>query len=73
MTLDEYAPVAQLDRAPDFESVGRGFEPLRARSDFSTINWELGRVPFFVSSAAYCRLYAVFWTQTALNFRELLI
>jgi hypothetical protein len=26
-----YAPVAQLDRAPDFESVGRGFEPLRAR------------------------------------------
>ncbi len=27
----EPAPVAQLDRAPDFESVGRGFEPLRAR------------------------------------------
>ena len=26
-----YAPVAQLDRAPDFESVGRGFESLRAR------------------------------------------
>ena len=25
------APVAQLDRAPDFESGGRGFEPLRAR------------------------------------------
>ena len=25
-----YAPVAQLDRAPDFESVGRGFESLRA-------------------------------------------
>ncbi len=25
------APVAQLDRAPDFESVGRGFESLRAR------------------------------------------
>ena len=25
------APVAQLDRAADFESVGRGFEPLRAR------------------------------------------
>jgi hypothetical protein len=24
------APVAQLDRAPDFESVGRGFESLRA-------------------------------------------
>jgi hypothetical protein len=26
-----HAPVAQLDRAADFESVGRGFEPLRAR------------------------------------------
>jgi|SRR5579885_1529408 hypothetical protein len=25
------APVAQLDRAADFESVGRGFESLRAR------------------------------------------
>lgn len=27
------APVAQLDRAPDFESVGRGFESLRARQE----------------------------------------
>ncbi len=26
------APIAQLDRAPDFESVGRGFESLWARS-----------------------------------------
>jgi hypothetical protein len=26
-----HAPVAQLDRAPDFESVGRGFDSLRAR------------------------------------------
>ena len=25
-----HAPVAQLDRVPDFESVGRGFESLRA-------------------------------------------
>ena len=25
------APVAQMDRAADFESVGRGFEPLQAR------------------------------------------
>lgn len=25
------APVAQLDRASDFESAGRGFEPLRAQ------------------------------------------
>ncbi len=28
--LKKSAPVAQLDRAPDFESVGRGFESLRA-------------------------------------------
>src|SRR5262249_5961824 len=27
-----YAPVAQLDRAPGFEPVGRGFKSLRARS-----------------------------------------
>ena len=26
-----FAPVAQLDRAPDFESVGRRFESCRAR------------------------------------------
>ncbi len=26
----QYAPIAQLDRAPDFESVGRGFESLWA-------------------------------------------
>ena len=25
------APIAQMDRAPDFESVGRGFESLWAR------------------------------------------
>jgi hypothetical protein len=29
--LSQCAPVAQLDRAADFESVGRGFESLRAR------------------------------------------
>jgi hypothetical protein len=27
------APVAQLDRATDFESVGRRFEPYRARQE----------------------------------------
>jgi hypothetical protein len=32
------APVAQLDRAPDFESVGRRFESCRARQHF--------RIPF---------------------------
>ena len=28
-----YAPIAQLDRAPDFESVGRRFEPCWARQE----------------------------------------
>ena len=32
------APVAQLDRAPGFEPVGRGFKSLRARHFFSVIN-----------------------------------
>ena len=31
------APVAQLDRAADFESVGRGFESLRACHSFFLI------------------------------------
>ena len=30
-----HAPLAQLDRATDYESVGRGFESLRARHTFS--------------------------------------
>ncbi len=30
-----YAPVAQLDRAPDFESVGRRFESCRAYQKIS--------------------------------------
>ena len=29
--MHDRAPVAQLDRAPDFESVGRRFESCRAR------------------------------------------
>jgi hypothetical protein len=29
--FQEYAPVAQLDRVPDYESGGREFESLRAR------------------------------------------
>lgn len=32
--LRNCAPVAQLDRANDFESLGREFEPLRARHRF---------------------------------------
>ena len=32
------APVAQLDRAPDFESVGRGFESLRARHNIKGLS-----------------------------------
>ena len=32
------APLAQLDRVADFESVGRGFESLRAHQDKSLAN-----------------------------------
>ena len=35
-SLPRSAPVAQLDRAPDFESVGRRFESYRARQFFSS-------------------------------------
>ena len=34
---DACAPVAQLDRADDFESSGREFEPLRARQPMETL------------------------------------
>ena len=43
------APVAQLDRAPDFGSVGRGFESLRARQFMEKEVGDLPRLPFFVS------------------------
>ena len=33
------APVAQLDRATDFESAGRGFESLQACQLFRVKNW----------------------------------
>src|SRR5687767_3407029 len=39
------APVAQLDRAPDFESVGRRFESCRARQSKSQVasrKWQVG-------------------------------
>ena len=32
LVAEDYALVAQLDRAPDFESVGRRFESCRAQS-----------------------------------------
>ena len=35
--LGENAPVAQLDRAPDYESGGQEFESLRARQHLSAI------------------------------------
>ena len=44
------APVAQLDRAPDYESGGREFESLRARQQFDAIG---GILP--IGSAGYER------------------
>ncbi len=50
-----YAPVAQMDRAADFESVGREFEPPQARqnrADFQTrerpVGWRIYKVVGFV-------------------------
>src|SRR5579871_1676499 len=39
------APVAQLDRAPDYESGGQEFESLRARQQFSIIIYRETTVP----------------------------
>src|SRR5208282_3056400 len=39
--LPTQAPVAQLDRAPDYESGGREFESLRARQRFQRLNQTL--------------------------------
>ena len=35
----KYAPVAQLDRAPDYGSGGQGFESSRARHLNQAFNW----------------------------------
>ena len=44
VVLFEFAPVAQLDRALDFESRGRGFESLPARHFFDRhVNWATDR------------------------------
>ena len=43
-----HAPVAQLDRAPDFESVGRRFESCRARH--SEVRKEKFKVSVFEDS-----------------------
>src|SRR5262249_58249224 len=59
------ALVAQLDRAPDFESGGRGFESLRARSkswDFLSLIDNRGHVPKSSRDAA--------GTQTTFSGRE---
>src|SRR3977135_1287729 len=44
------APVAQLDRAPDFESVGRRFESCRARQGTTAPRFEVGSSRFEVRS-----------------------
>ena len=44
------APVAQLDRATDYESVGRGFESSLAHQILQGVNQEVQLVnPFFVA------------------------
>ena len=49
-------PVAQLDRAPDYESGGWEFESLRARQKKETGHLTAG----FQNSASLCYLYGQF-------------
>ena len=42
------APVAQLDRAPDFESVGRRFESCRARQPSRRSGWIMVLPPLWL-------------------------
>ncbi|MBP1738571.1 MAG: hypothetical protein H6Q48_864 [Deltaproteobacteria bacterium] len=37
-----FAPVAQMDRAPGFEPVGRRFESCRARQEYNMGYWSIG-------------------------------
>src|SRR5664280_2027593 len=48
-TPNPQAPVAQLDRAPDFESGGQGFESLPARQ----LVWPLQRTDRFVCAVGF--------------------
>ena len=61
------APVAQLDRAPDFESVGRGFESLRARHHHSRGLSEMPLDPFCVSGPGPVRLRICLWDMGKLG------
>ena len=49
----ESAPVAQLDRAPDYESGGQGFESLRARQHLSVANSRISCSIIFSSRCVY--------------------
>ncbi len=44
--LSSFAPVAQLDRAPGFEPVGRRFESCRARF-WDLEYWEIGVLEYW--------------------------
>ena len=56
--ITENAPVAQLDRATDFESVGRTFEPCRAHVFYSFIFFYKSRYSSpdksFIYSSPFC-------------------
>jgi hypothetical protein len=50
VALASHAPVAQLDRASDFESEGRRFDSCRARSskvELTEVADEIPRLPLF--------------------------
>ncbi len=61
-----YAPVAQLDRATDYESVGREFESLLAHQIFQGINQKNNwLIPFFLPK--FCLCFCYFLLYYAIN------
>jgi hypothetical protein len=50
------APVAQLDRASDFESAGRPFESDRARHELINANCEINNAKLAIFQIANCPL-----------------
>ena len=52
--LERYAPIAQLDRVTDYESVGRGFESLSAYQKTTQFRKVLGGFSLFYELLEEC-------------------
>ena len=65
----QLAPVAQLDRVPDYESVGRTFESFRARQQKQGLTAKCCK-SFFVYGCYLHRLYIVFDWRKKLSIKK---